>query len=52
MTSKPDGKGYYHIHISVDLDDSSRQILKEIAANNGLLYRENEGRILIYKSLI
>ncbi len=52
MTSKPQEKGYYHIHISANLDDYSRKCIKEIASKYGLVYRENEGRILIYKALI
>ena len=52
MSSNPLGKGYYHLHISANLNDSSRFTLKEIASKYGLLYRENEGRILIYKSLL
>ena len=52
MMSNAVGKGYYHLHISASLDEPDRTCLKAIALEHGLQYRENEGRILIYKSLI
>ncbi len=52
MSSNPQGKGYYHIHISAELDENSRTCIKEIASKYSLVYRENEGRILIYKKVV
>jgi hypothetical protein len=42
----------YSIHMSTTLDSDSRAIVQGIVKAHGLTYRENEGRLTIFRSKI